>query len=115
MVRQTSIKGWELGDRSLVEPYLAEDLIDTSSGKRYNRDDVLGYLQPRPEGVVVNIVEKDVEYRIRNNTAVVSYVGEYTRTREGEQELFRRYWATTTFYRHYGRWQIIAHQMTPEE
>jgi hypothetical protein len=46
---------------------------------------------------------------VKNNTAIVNYIGEDTRTK-GDKTKIIQFRATDTFIKKYGHWQIIAGQ-----
>jgi Domain of unknown function (DUF4440) len=103
-------KAWETGNKSLAEPIYAKDFIDTDfEGTRRNREQVLEYLTPLPKGMTAQISLSDWHFIVKNNTVVVNYIGEDTRTKEGKTNIVK-FRATDTFIKKYGHWQIIAGQ-----
>jgi Domain of unknown function (DUF4440) len=107
---ETLWKAWETGNKSLAEPIYANDFIDTDfEGTRRNRTQVLDFLTPLPNGQTAKIALSDWHFIVKNNTVIVNYIGEDTRTQNGKTSTFR-FRATDTFIKKYGHWQIVAGQ-----
>ncbi len=103
-------KAWETGNRTLAEPIYAKDFIDTDfEGTRRNKEEVLKFLNPIPSRESARIILSDWHFIVKNNTVVVNYVGEDTRTRNGKSTAIR-FSATDTFFKKYGHWLMVAGQ-----
>jgi Domain of unknown function (DUF4440) len=103
-------KAWETGNKASAEPIYATDFIDTDfEGTRRNRTQVLDFLTPLPTDMTAKIVLSDWHFIVKNNTVIVNYIGEDTRTK-GDKTNVIQFRATDTFVKKYGHWQIIAGQ-----
>jgi hypothetical protein len=70
---------------------------------------VLEFLTRLPIDITAKIALYDWHFIVKNNTVVVNYIGEDTRTK-GDKTKVIQLRATDTFVKKYGYWQIIAGQ-----
>jgi hypothetical protein len=110
-------KGWETGDRKLVEPVYHPRFTDVDfDGVRRNREAVLAFLPPAPPSrdaaVSAEIKVSDIEMVQEGPVVIASYVAVDTR-RRGEsivsQSKFR---ANDTFVLFNGKWKLLSGQQT---
>jgi hypothetical protein len=103
-------KAWETGDKPLAESIYAQDFIDTDfDGTRRNKEEVLDFLKPLPNGETTQILLSDWHFIIKSNTVIANYVGEDTRTKNGKVSVIK-FRATDTLIKKYGHWQLVAGQ-----
>lgn len=106
--------GWETGDRSLVEPNLSSDFIDTDfDGTRRERAEVLAFLGT-PTSPPPRVVIETSDHRFRfhgQDAAVVTY--RTTDCRAGANgDRCIRFVATDAFVFERGAWRLASGQQT---
>lgn len=102
--------GWETGDRSLVEPNLAIDFIDTDfDGTRRQRSEVLAFLgTPTAAGVVIETSDHRFRF-LAEDAAVVTYRATDCRAvTNGERCI--RFVATDAYVYEGGAWRLASGQ-----
>jgi Raf kinase inhibitor-like YbhB/YbcL family protein len=99
------------GDRTPWEKYYADDcLFFDEKGRSMNKTQLVADIAPIPKGYTGAIKLKNVQSRIVNDTAILSYDLDESETIWGQQ-LFARYHGTDTWMYRHGTWQIVATQV----
>jgi Domain of unknown function (DUF4440)/Domain of unknown function (DUF3471) len=98
------------GDQAPWKKYFADDCIfSDEKGRTFDKPKLIADITPLPAGYSGSIKVNNVQSRIINDTAVLSYDLDETETIFG-QNLTARYHVTDTWLRRSGEWKIIASQ-----
>ena len=98
------------GDQAPWKKYFADDCIfSDEKGRTFDKAKLIADITPLPAGYSGSIKVNNVQNRIINDTAVLSYDLDETETIFG-QNLRARYHVTDTWLRRSGEWKIIASQ-----
>src|SRR4030081_3394990 len=98
------------GNQAPWKKYFADDCIFADEkGRILDKTKLIADITPLPAGYSGTIKIDNVQSRIINDTAVLSYDANETETIFG-QNLRARYHTTDTWLRRNGEWQIIASQ-----
>ena len=98
------------GDQAPWKKYFADDCIfSDEKGRTFDKAKLIADITPLPTGYSGSIKVNNVQSRIINDTAVLSYDLDETETIFG-QNLRARYHVTDTWLRRSGEWKIIASQ-----
>jgi hypothetical protein len=98
------------GDQAPWKKYFADDCIfSDEKGRTFDKAKLIADITPLPAGYSGSIKVNNVQSRIINDTAVLSYDLDETETIFG-QNLTARYHVTDTWLRRSGEWKIIASQ-----
>ena len=98
------------GDQAPWKKYFADDCIfSDEKGRTFNKAKLIADITSLPAGYSGSIKVNNVQSRIINDTAVLSYDLDETETIFG-QNLTARYHVTDTWLRRSGEWKIIASQ-----
>ena len=98
------------GDQAPWKKYFADDCIfSDEKGRTFDKAKLIADITPLPTGYSGSIKVNNVQNRIINDTAVLSYDLDETETIFG-QNLRARYHVTDTWLRRSGEWKIIASQ-----
>lgn len=99
------------GDRTPWQKYYADDcLFFDEKGRSMNKTQLVADIAPIPKGYTGSIKLKNVQSRIVNDTAILSYDLDESETIWGQQ-LYARYHGTDTWMYRHGSWQIVATQV----
>ncbi|MEP6850294.1 MAG: DUF4440 domain-containing protein [Acidobacteriota bacterium] len=97
-----------VGDRSVWEMYVADDVIYTDENwKVLTKKDLIDQLAPLPKGYSGSIKVSNVRSRINGNSAVIVWDCLEDETVFG-QRLTPVYLVTDTYFRRNGQWQLVA-------
>jgi len=98
------------GDQAPWKKYFADDCIfSDEKGRTFDKPKLIADITPLPAGYSGSIKVNNVQSRIINDTAVLSYDLDETET-IFDQNLTARYHVTDTWLRRNGEWKIIASQ-----
>src|SRR6266404_6449285 len=98
------------GDQAPWKKYFADDCIfSDEKGRTFDKPKLIADITPLPAGYSGSIKVNNVQSRIINDTAVLSYDLDETETIFG-QNLTAHYHVTDTWLRRSGEWKIIASQ-----
>ena len=98
------------GDQAPWKKYFADDCIfSDEKGRTFDKPKLIADITPLPAGYSGSIKVNNVQSRIINDTAVLSYDLDETETIFG-QNLRARYHVIDTWLRRSGEWKIIASQ-----
>jgi Domain of unknown function (DUF4440)/Domain of unknown function (DUF3471) len=98
------------GDQAPWKKYFADDCIfSDEKGRTFDKPKLIADITPLPAGYSGSIKVNNVQSRIINDTAVLSYDLDETETIFG-QNLTACYHVTDTWLRRSGEWKIIASQ-----
>ena len=98
------------GDQAPWKKYFADDCIfSDEKGRTFDKAKLIADITSLPAGYSGSIKVNNVQSRIINDTAVLSYDLDETETIFG-QNLTARYHVTDTWLRRSGEWKIIASQ-----
>jgi hypothetical protein len=98
------------GDQAPWKKYFADDCIfSDEKGRTFDKPKLIADITALPAGYSGSIKVNNVQSRIINDTAVLSYDLDETETIFG-QSLTARYHVTDTWLRRNGEWKIIASQ-----
>ena len=98
------------GDQAPWKTYFVDDCIfSDEKGRTFDKPKLIADITPLPAGYSGSIKVNNVQSRIINDTAVLSYDLDETETIFG-QNLTARYHVTDTWLRRSGEWKIIASQ-----
>jgi len=98
------------GDQAPWKKYFADDCIfSDEKGRTFDKPKLIADITPLPAGYSGSIKVNNVQSRIINDTAVLSYDLDETETIFG-QNLTARYHVTDTWLRRSDEWKIIASQ-----
>jgi len=99
------------GDRTPWQKYYADDcLFFDEKGRSMTKTQLVADVAPIPKGYTGSIKLKNVQSRIVNDTAILSYDLDESETIWGQQ-LYARYHGTDTWMYRHGSWQIVATQV----
>src|SRR5437879_962095 len=98
------------GDQTPWKKYFADDCVfSDEKGRTMDKNKLIADITPMPAGYSGAIKLEQVQSRIYDNVAVLSYDANETETIFG-QNLTARYHVTDTWLRRDGNWQLIASQ-----